>query len=142
MPRLAHNEGAWDDKSAHELLFEQLNRPANKADWGGFSVEVSSSGEIKYAFKSGAFNSPRGQRIKGAQLPLSLITYTKNQIDDFHDMQKPDEHLRKKQKITQVMTSPEKSSPCKDSFFYMNEVHSKIYSPLFRPQDSVSSSIL
>lgn len=82
VPRLADTP-YLSQKSSHQFLLEQHNL-WDKSDWGGFAVTLRPTGELEYAFASGAFNSPPGVRIKGALLDSNLQDLVKQQINDYH----------------------------------------------------------
>ena len=81
VPRLAGTSN-FDHKSSHEFLFEQKCNSTKQSEWGGFSVTLDFSGKLSYTFVSGAFNSPLGERIKGAELAQDLIYEVIKQISD------------------------------------------------------------
>ena len=81
VPRLAYIS-EFTEKSAHEFLFDQKCQSTKKSEWGGFAVSVNSSGALEHQFVSGAFNSPKGKRIKGALLSEDLISEVIQQFSD------------------------------------------------------------
>ena len=87
VPRLAYYvEGPsslFDEKSSHEMLFEDQCESTSKADWGGFALSLNPSGEVQFMFSSGAFNTPAGERKRkrGAQLASELRDEVMRQID-------------------------------------------------------------
>ena len=86
LPRLACcNEGPspFDEKSSHEMLFEDQCKSTSKADWGGFALSLNPSGEVQFMFSSGAFNTPASERKRkrGAQLGSELRDEVIRQID-------------------------------------------------------------
>ncbi|HBB52411.1 MAG TPA: hypothetical protein DCZ80_00740 [Legionellales bacterium] len=82
VPRLAYIS-EFIEKSAHEFLFEQKCSSTRKSEWGGFAVQVNSSGSLEYQFVSGAFNSPKGKRVKGALLSEDLISEVLRQFNEY-----------------------------------------------------------
>ncbi len=79
VPRLAYIS-EFTEKSAHEFLFDQKCLSTRKSEWGGFAVQVNASGELEHQFVSGAFNSPKGKRVKGALLSEELISEVTRQF--------------------------------------------------------------
>ncbi|MDF1684373.1 MAG: hypothetical protein P1U36_06910 [Legionellaceae bacterium] len=81
VPRLACTfSSPFEEKSSHEFLFKQKCGGTYHSEWGGFALTLDASGEIEYAFVSGAFNSNQpGKRIKGASLSQELIHKVKQE---------------------------------------------------------------
>lgn len=65
--------GCGNIKSAHEFLFQKKCNTSDPYEWGGFGVTLSDDNKLIYQFVSGAFNSPRGKRKRGAELSWDLI---------------------------------------------------------------------
>ena len=81
VPRLAKSPSI-DDRSSHQFLFEQQCKSTKSSEWGGFTVTLECSGKLIYSFVSGAFNSPPGKRIKGAELSQDLIDKVETQMSE------------------------------------------------------------
>lgn len=79
VPRLAFHP-SFHDVSSHELLFIQKCNTSKRSDWGGFAFKVNPLNDLEFEFVSGAFNSPKGTRIKGAKLAEDLIDDVIEQI--------------------------------------------------------------
>ena len=55
LPRLARIGSSIKEISAHEFLFTQKGGSTERSQWGGFTLELTSSDELKYTFASGCF---------------------------------------------------------------------------------------
>lgn len=110
VPRLAYTE-EFDEKSAHELLFEQKCKSTKKSEWGGFALKLDSLGHLNYTFVSGAFNSPTSKRIKGAKLSQELIDEVKKQTVDLV-VKSENSEINENTLLTSQTGEPFSSSPC------------------------------
>ena len=110
VPRLAYIS-EFTEKSAHEFLFEQKCQFTKKSEWGGFAVSVNSSGALEHQFVSGAFNSPKGKRQRGALLSEDLISEV---IQQFSDLMPSASHASVSEEIALAEEfSPDKAPPRK-----------------------------
>lgn len=82
LPRLASSP-TIDNRSSHQFLFDQQCQSTKPFEWGGFTVILDCSGRLNYIFVSGAFNSPPGKRITGAELSDELIDDVITQMSQY-----------------------------------------------------------